>query len=197
MINTQLSIGNTQPQSACRNHPRHEECPEPTEEFRPSGPGTGLAICPRPMGASVAGPTIGFEKWQMGTPTDNPSFSGKFADKLVGAFGEQAITSVEDERLRHCEGYHFDGLEMPVGLDFLSSRTLSHLGPGWEYNQQDNSYELKSKDVGQRVTFDAFNKQTSVESYYIDNTYDTTRVSETIKRNQDGSMLRENPPTGL
>jgi hypothetical protein len=142
------------------------------------------------------GGMVGFEEWQMGQPTDNPAFGGKFPQKLAGAFGEQAILGVDDDRLRRCEGYHFDGQETPMGVDFLSSRTLANLGQGWTANQ-DGSYELKGKDIGQRITFDAFNKQTAVESYYIDNTYDTSRVSETIKRNQDGTMLRENNAPGL
>lgn len=184
---------------------------EPKEQF--DGPRLGFepwigpgkpghpepAICPRPVMPEPAicpQPTLGFEPWQSGQLTDDPSVSPKFADKLVRGFGEQAVLSIEDERVSGCAGYYFQGWESVGGDDFLKGVTLGRLGPGWEMTGY-GTYELKSGDTGQKLTFDTANQQTVLESYYTENRYESSRFSEILRRDEDGTMRREQPPVGL
>ncbi len=139
---------------------------------------------------------VGIEPWLSGEPTTDPQVGSKFADKLVRAFGEQALLSIDDSRIHGCEGYYFKGWESVGGDDFIKGVTLSRLGEGWEMVDF-GSYELKSGNAGQRLTFDMANRQTVLESYYDENRYETTRFSEILRRDEDGSMRRETPPVGL
>lgn len=178
---------------------------EPTVGFEPwIGPGKPghpePAICPKPQPhpepAICPMPTAGFEPWLTGTPTDNPGVSGNYADKLVRAFGEQAVLAVNDERVSGCAGYYFDGLEMPLSGDWLSGVTVGRLGDQWEMVQP-GTYELKGNGCGQTLTFDSMNRQTVLESYYDEQKFETSRYREIIRRNEDGTMLRDYPPVGL
>ncbi len=211
MINTQSAISGNYPVSSAGSQARPEQQAEvPRESFE--GPRLGFepwigpgkpghpepAICPKPVmtPGPVPGPTIGIEPWLSGEPTTDPQVGSKFADKLVRTFGEQALLSIDESRIHGCEGYYFKGWESVGGDDFIKGVTLSRLGEGWEMVDF-GSYELKSGSVGQRLTFDMANRQTVLESYYEENRYDTTRFSEILRRDEDGSMRRELPPAGL
>lgn len=155
----------------------------------PGGPLPEPAICPQPM--------IGFEPWLTGELTDNPSIGAQYADKLTRAFGEQALLSIKDDRISQVAGYYFDGLEgVDPGKDWLAGVTVPRLGDKWEM-QEGGVYELRSGSLGQRLSFDMVNRQTVLESFYEENHFETSRYSEILRLDQDGTMRREVPPVGL
>ena len=145
----------------------------------------------------IPAPSFGFEPWQMGELTDSPKVGKEFADKLTAAFGDQAILSLEDARLSRIDGYFFQGWETAGGDDFIKDRTLPVLGEQWKstgYGQ----FELKSENgVTQKLYFRGGINSTELTSSYVDNTFDTSVVSETLKKAEDGTLRRETPPRGL
>lgn len=142
-------------------------------------------------------PTFGFEPWQTGKLTDDPKVSKEIANKLTGEFGDQAILSMEDERLGRIDGYFFQGWESVGGDDFIKSRTLGQLGDQWEMTGY-GQYELKSESgTSQKLLFRPGVNSTELTSSYIDNTFDTSVVSETLRKAEDGTLRRETPPRGF
>ncbi|MEW6280824.1 MAG: hypothetical protein AB1758_19570 [Candidatus Eremiobacterota bacterium] len=212
MITNQVTFSASRQQAACCGGCRDKEEAGPGESFTPTQPRIGFepwigpgkpghpepAICPRPqpLPEVCPEPVVGFEPWLSGQPTHDPSVSPKFADKLVRAFGEQALLSINDERIKGCEGYYFQGWESVGGDDFIQGVTLGRLGEGWQMVEY-GTYELKTGGVGQRLTFDMANRQTVLESYYDEQRFETSRFSEILRRDEDGSMRRETPPVGL
>jgi len=163
--------------------PGHPE-PNPSNPQPAPGPGLGFE------------PVAGFEPWLSGEPTGDPGIGPKYADKLTRAFGEQALLSIQDERIQGCAGYYFEGWESVGGDDFIKSVTEGRLGDKWEMVQY-GTYEMKSGSAGQRLSFDMANRQTVLESYYDEQSFDTTRHREILRLDQDGTMRREIPPVGL
>ena len=205
MISTQVSVSNQNYVSSAGGKKADQGATEPTESYQGSNPpgqgdNHGPAICPRPPRFEPAicpQPVVGFEPWQMGEPTSTPAVSPQFADKLVRNFGEQAAISIADERIAGVAGYYFDGLEgISPSQDWLSGVTTGRLGAGWEMKEY-GTYELTNGTVGQTLKFDVANRQTTLESYYIDRRFEESKHSEIIRRNEDGSMTREQPPVGL
>ena len=214
MIHTNPSIarlGSAQPVRAAA-HPK-VEAKLPTESFSLDGPQMGFepwigpgqsghptpAVCPKPtlpQPAVCPRPTVGIEPWLSGEITTDPAVGPKFADKLTRAFGEQALLTVDDERIQGCSGYYFEGWESVGGKDFLQGVTVGRLGDKWEMVEY-GTYELKSGAAGQRLTFDMSNRQTVLESYYDENHFETTRFREILRKDQDGTMRREIPPVGI
>ena len=212
MINTNPTIrpaviGNTNRSSACSG----QNCPNPNESFEPTlgfepwiGPGKPghpePAVCPQPPAkpepAICPMPTVGFEPWLMGEPTSTPAVSPQYADKLVRGFGEQALLSIDDSRIQGCAGYYFDGLESVGGNDWLAGVTVGRLGDQWEMTSP-GTYELKNGNMGQVLNFDMTTRQTTLESYYDEHKFETSRYREIIRRDEDGSMRREFPPVGI
>lgn len=145
----------------------------------------------------IPAPVMSFEPWLMGTVTDNPKVSPEHAEKLTDAFGDSAILSIEDERIAGIDGYYFDGWETVGGDDFIKGRTLSRLGEGWEMTEF-GEYELKSDNgVSQKLSFRMGVNSTTLESTYVDNTFDTSYVTEILRKSEDGEIRREVPPRGL
>lgn len=164
--------------------PGHPEpsAPQPAAPPQPS-------ICPQP--------TMGFEPWLSGETTTTPAVSPRFSDKLVRAFGEQALTSIDDSRIKGCAGYYFDGLEsVQPSQDWLTGVTVGRLGDQWEMTTP-GTYELKTQGLGQTLRFDTMTGQTVLESYYDVQSYETSRHSEILRLDRDGTMRRETPPVGL
>ncbi|MFN8610508.1 MAG: hypothetical protein U0931_23415 [Vulcanimicrobiota bacterium] len=215
MINTNpcirpAVIGNTQ--RATAGQPSQSSC-SPSESFQPRlgfepwiGPGKPghpePAVCPQPAPSSPQPaicpmPVVGFEPWLMGQPTSTPAVSPQYADKLVRGFGEQALLAIDDDRVKGCAGYYFDGLESVGGSnDWLAGVTVGRLGDQWEMTGP-GTYELKNGSMGQILSFDVSNRQTVLESYYDEHKFETSRYREIIRRDEDGSMRREYPPVGL
>ena len=145
----------------------------------------------------IPSPPFGFEPWQMGQLTDSPQVGKEFAEKLTTTFGEQAVLSMEDARLSRIDGYFFQGWESVGGDDFIKGRTLPILGDQWKMTGY-GQYELKSEDgVGQKLYFRGGINSTELTSSFVDNTFDTSVVSETLKKAEDGTLRRETPPRGL
>jgi hypothetical protein len=145
----------------------------------------------------IPAPTMGFEPWQTGQLTDSPKVGKEFAGKLTESFGDQAILSMEDQRLSRIDGYFFDGWESMGGDDFIKGRTLPVLGENWEMTGH-GQYELKSDDgVVQKLLFRPGVRSTELTSSYVDNTFDTTVISETLRKAEDGTLRRETPPRGM
>lgn len=212
MINTSYNVS-TPPTAASGGGKRPEGAPKdpqdgyawdvgggvrvPVSMGRPSFPEP--AVCPRPMPepAVCPEPVVGFEDWLTAKPTDNPNVGAKFAAKAQSAFGEQALTSVCEDRIRQAGGYHYDGLETPGGGDFLTSRTLAWLGGDWEA-KKDGSYEISGQGVGQNIRFDAITGKTTLETWYDENRFDTTRYSETLTHNtRTGEITIQHNAPGL
>jgi hypothetical protein len=212
MIDTQFSIS---AKPAVQRRPGAagdaQAAPEATETFQPTmgfepwigpgKPGHPPASEPapptqRPIPAICPMPVAGIEPWQRGQLTDNPDVAPAYADKLTRTFGDQALLSIQDDRLKGCAGYYFEGWESVGGDDFIKGVTVGRLGDQWEMVEP-GTYELKSGSVGQRLTFDVANRQTVLESHYDDNRFETSRYSEILRLDQDGTMRRENPPVGL
>lgn len=142
-------------------------------------------------------PTFGFEPWQMGKMTDDPGVGKEFAEKLSSTFGEQAILSMDDERLSRIDGYFFQGWESVGGDDFIKGRTVSVLGEDWKMTGY-GQYELKSENgVSQKLYFRGGVNSTELTSSYVDNTFDTSIVAETLKKAEDGTLRRETHPRGF
>ncbi|MBN9413995.1 hypothetical protein ABS71_12890 [bacterium SCN 62-11] len=162
--------------------------PDPAVSPQPSAPPQPV-VCPQP--------TMGFEPWQTGEATSTPAVSPRFSDKLVRAFGEQALTSIDDSRIQGCAGYYFDGLEsVQPSQDWLTGVTVGRLGDQWEMTKP-GTYELKTQGMGQILSFDMMNNQTVLESYYEVQSYETSRHREILRLDQDGTMRRETPPVGI
>jgi hypothetical protein len=186
---------------------------QPTDGFKFEGPragfepwiGPGKPGHPSPSPAEpqpapgpgvVFEPVMGFEPWLSGQTTSDPAIGPKYADKLTRAFGEQALLSIQDERIQGCAGYYFEGWESMGGDDFIKNVTVGRLGDKWEMVEY-GTYELKSGSAGQRLSFDMANRQTVLHSYYDEQSYETTRHSEILRLDQDGTMRRETPPIGM
>jgi len=137
-----------------------------------------------------------FEPWLMGEPTTNSGVSGQYADKLTRAFGESAVLDIKDERLGGVEGYLYGGLETVGGdTDWLSGVTCMRLGAGWETSEF-GKYELKGNGVSQTLSLAPDGSRT-LESTYVDNTYDTSIRTETLTLDRDGNMRRSQNTPGL
>lgn len=210
MINTQFNL---KPAVIGRTPERREQpgISLPAESFQPGagfepwiGPGkpghppaNPEPAAPLPEPAICPAPIMGFEPWLTGELTTDPSIGPKYADKLTRAFGEQALLSITDERIQGVSGYYFEGHEsVSPPKDWLEGVTVGRLGDKWEMTGF-GEYELKSGGVGQRLSFDLMNRQTRLESFYEENHFETSRYSEILKRDEDGTMRREVPPVGL
>ncbi|MBI3927673.1 MAG: hypothetical protein HY319_19190 [Armatimonadetes bacterium] len=158
----------------------------------PSSPGTFP-----PAGAEpIPDVPVTIEPWLRGELTDDPAVSPKFADKLTRTFGEQAILSLEDDRVHGVGGYFLEGWESVGGGDFIQGVTLGRLGDQWEMTGY-GTFELRSGGVRQELSFDPSNGQTRLESSYEEHLYDTTLFREVLSLDRDGVMRREYPPVGL
>ncbi len=120
----------------------------------------------------------------------------RFAEKVESGLGKTGIVSIKDERVGGVAGYYFDGLGVPRAQDWLEGVTLARLGEGWERERFGES-SAKGDGVQQRLVFDSFNEQVRLSTSYVDNTFDTTLHTETLKLDRDGTTRRDLPPVGL
>lgn len=123
--------------------------------------------------------------------------SPDFPGKMTGAFGKQAVASIEDSRIQECAGYYFDGLEgLPPSQDWLDGVTPPRLGDQWKMTQA-GTYELKNQEMGQILSFNSVTRETTLETYYDVQHFETSRHREILRRDRDGSVTRELPPVGI
>ncbi|MCA9795476.1 MAG: hypothetical protein KC910_26895, partial [Candidatus Eremiobacteraeota bacterium] len=144
MINANpTSVINHKACGNCRTHHPEQAGAEPQDSFRPADSAPEPVVCPRVF---FGGPGATIEPWLRGEPTNDPAVSPQYADKAKAAFGDQAITSIKDERVHGVGGYFLEGWETVGGDDFIKSRTLGQLGDKWQMTEF-GKFELKSGDV--------------------------------------------------
>lgn len=214
MINTSFNLSslNARPATACSGGcqdksdlPKDGFASGPPATFEPwlmnpgtNPPSTEPAPAP-PSGANwpeTCEIPATFEPWLMGEPTNNSGVSGQYADKLTRAFGESAVLDIKDERIAGVEGYLYGGLETVGGdTDWLSGVTCMRLGAGWETSAF-GQYELKGNGVSQTLSLAPDGTKT-LESTYVDNTYDTSIRTETLTIDREGNMRRSQNTPGL
>lgn len=193
--------------------PEPIKCPMPLDDVKIEGPkagfepwlGGGVQSPPKENDIRRAielmkrpqGPSANIEPWQRGELTSDPSVSSKFAGKMSESLGDAALLSVRDERISSISGYFLEGWEGVGGDTFVNRRALGALGDQWKATDEFGTFETKSGSVQQKLSFDMAHGITRLESSYEDNTFDTTKVSEILTLDRQGTMRREHPPIGM
>ncbi|MGE0495996.1 MAG: hypothetical protein AB7S38_42715 [Vulcanimicrobiota bacterium] len=195
MINANpTSVINHKACGNCRTHSPEPAAAEPQDSFRAGSSAPEPVVCPRIF---FGGPGATIEPWLRGEPTNDPAVSPQYADKAKAAFGDQAITSIQDDRVRGVGGYFLEGWESaPGGDDWLKGVTLGRLGDKWEMTGF-GKFEIKSGDVRQSLSFDMGSGTSRLETSYDEHRFETSTFSEILTIDRDGEMRREHPPVGL
>ncbi|MCA9796414.1 MAG: hypothetical protein KC910_31620 [Candidatus Eremiobacteraeota bacterium] len=124
---------------------------------------------------------IGFEPWLMGEATTDPSVGTNYATRLKEAFGEQAIVSLKDARVKTLAS---QGLE------------AGNLGDQW-HQLKDGSFELKTDGLRQNLSYDQSTGVVTLKTSYDETLFETSTHSEILTLAKDGAMRRQHPAVGL